>query len=270
MVSVYGHQKSEKVRKKIYRLLRLMRRSKKIEFDDITDNSHTEIIADGYAGPLDFFGMVEREARAYQLGLSVNQPCVVEVLCEGQGKVVQLFQLARHYGVPVRSPGGWDSIAPKRELALRAARVWEQTGRQTRVLHLGDFDPDGVGLFEVLREDSHAFLEAHILDDPKDVLKFKRIMTHRGQIPQGREATFDRYEVKEKDHRGKRWPYEFTAQLESVPLEETLAIVRAEIEELLDLDQLREDREQSEVQRDEVLDLTLPLIEDAAERLGDR
>jgi hypothetical protein len=78
------------------------------------------------------------------------------VFCEGPGKVSQLFKLTRGYGMLARSPRRWDSIAPKRELALRAAREWKNTARQTRVLYLDDFDPDGVDEFLEAKEEAEA------------------------------------------------------------------------------------------------------------------
>ncbi len=109
----------------------------------------------------------------------------------------------------VRSPGGYDSIAPKRDLALRAAQEWEETGRQTHVLHCGDFDPDGLEVYKVFKEDALAFLDAHLPggDDPEDVLVIERILAlpeHVRDLPPERRPYFDHGKVKSKNHRGQR------------------------------------------------------------------
>jgi len=240
MHGIYGYPKTDAVRNKIYRLLRKMRRSKMIGFDAITDDSETAQSTKNYESPEDFFGQEERRAEAYALNLQANQPCVLEVFTEGAGKVAQLYQLTRNYHIPTRSPGGYDAIAPKRNLALRAAWEWERTGKRTHVLHCGDFDPDGEEIFRVLVEDAYAFFEAHVPTgtDLAEVLTFDRILTHYEQVielSEERRATFDPYTVKAKDHRGQRWPHNFTAQLESVGLEVIVPTVRREIEELRDL-----------------------------------
>jgi hypothetical protein len=246
-----------------------MRRSKMIPFSAITDNSESALAVRNYSGPKDFFEAVEAQAGRYKFDLQKNQPdFLIEVFTEGKGKVQQIYELTHEYHIPVRSPGGYDSIAPKRELALRAAAEWKRTGRQTYVLHCGDFDPDGEELFRVFTEDAYAFLSAHLPpeEDVEDVLAFKRILTSYEQamrLPALRRAAFDRYEVKEQNHRGQRWPHTFTAQLESVGLENILPVVKEEIEALLDLDQLEEDRKQSTAQRQDILRRVGALVEKA-------
>ncbi len=271
LIGIYGHKKGKSLERQIYRLLRKMRRSKMIGFDAITDDSEASNTVKRYASPKDFYEEMEARAGTYEFDLRKNQPdFVIEVFTEGKGKVQQLHQLTRDYHIPVRSPGGYDSIAPKRELALRAAREWEKTRRQTYVLHCGDFDHDGVELFQVFTEDTYAFLVDHLPAeedlDPEDVLAFKRILTTYEQataLPPERRATFDREQVKEKDHRGKRWPYPFSAQLESVGLENIIPVVKREIESLLDQDQLDKDREQSKEERKDILSQVGPLVEAA-------
>jgi hypothetical protein len=148
-------------------------------------------------------------AETFKKDLLHNQPHMVRVLVEGQGKVVQYRRVADRHHVPVGSSGGWDKLDYKYALAKKATSEFRLTGRKTLVFHAGDFDPDGVALSEHIARDVRAFL-SDLLPygaDPAEVLVFKRIMLLEHQVPEDRKVPFDRSKVKKNDHRGQQWPH---------------------------------------------------------------
>ena len=85
----------------------------------------------------------------------------------------QLARVAHEYGVTVYSSGGFDSLTVKYAAAQRIV----ERDVPTVVLHVGDFDPSGVTLFQAALEDVGAFVAA----DGGEV-EFKRIAVTPEQI----------------------------------------------------------------------------------------
>jgi len=193
LIGWYGYEKGDKFNRKVYNLLRKMRRVRsgpyKIPFDAITDDTPTSIGVRTYSGPRYFWRSVKNSAESYHKDLTSNQPTRVKVYTEGAGAVKQFHHVARDYTIPVWSPGGWDQLDLKHNIAVWAANEYRKTGRKTVILHTGDFDPDGVGLFEVFTEDVHAFVNDYG-EDPA-ILVFKRVMMTPEQaetVPRGARA----------------------------------------------------------------------------------
>ena len=67
--------------------------------------------------------------------------------------VPQLAREAHPLGVSVLSGGGFDSLTAKHDLAKEIA----DSDRPVRLLHVGDYDPSGVHVFNALDEDVRAF-----------------------------------------------------------------------------------------------------------------
>ena len=182
----HGYYKGDKLKRRVYRLL-----SKMLVVRTFTDPPH-------------FWRDVNRRVDRYYKDLTKSQPKRVKVFTEGAGTVRQFYEVARDYTIPVYSPGGWDSLDFKYETANNAAREYERAGRQTVVLHAGDFDPDGVELFRVFTEDVWAFVEDDLGEEPEEVITFKRVMLHADQVPDNKRTAFSHDELKANDHRGKR------------------------------------------------------------------
>jgi len=252
VVSHYGYKKDPKLMRRIYYILRKARRAELIDFDAITDDTEASAWVGGYEDPAAFYRKMQHYTNGYTRHFEDNQDIHLELFAEGKGKVQQLARVASAYHIAVRSPGGYDRIAPKRELALRAAWEWEEYDRPTTVLHMGDFDPDGEEIYNVFVEDAHAFLSAHIDDDPEDVLTFKRIAVRPEQVPLARRGTFDLSAKHRDDTRAARWPHEYEVQLEALGVPRILEIAREEIEAVLDLDQIEADKEQSRPEREKI------------------
>ncbi len=252
--SEHGYEKGTELERRAYRLISLMRRARHIPFDSINDNSFDSLTVRSYEDPEELYDELRKFRDTYQKDLLQNQPAYVRVQCEGAGKVRQFHRVARAYCVPVYSPGGWDSLAFKYQTARKILYEWRWNLRKSVILHAGDLDPDGAGIFEAWKEDVLEFVADDLADgfDPEEVVSFKRIMTLPEQVPAHGRVPFDASKVKEKNYRGQSWDLPFTAEIEAIPLERRLEILRAELEEVLDLDRLSLDREANEREREEI------------------
>jgi hypothetical protein len=232
-----GYKKGDAFNRRVYRLLRLMRRSRKVGFWEINDDSSDSLVLRTFDDPADFWEDVGTRVSSYHKDLTTNQPKRIKVYTEGRGAVRQFHAMAREYAIPVYSPGGWDSLDFKHDTARWAAWEYERTGRQTVILHAGDLDPDGVDLFRVFTEDVHAFVEGEISISsaaPEEIIVFKRVMLHPHQVPENKRTVFSREQLKEKNYRGQRWPLEWKAELQALTLVERLDAMRQAIEAELD------------------------------------
>ena len=123
----------------------------------------------------------------------------------------QLKRVADPYGVRVVSGGGFDSVTDKHGFAKLVANA----AQPFDVLHIGDLDPAGESIFTVVAEDVPAFATAL-----RGEVKFHRLAIteeqakHLPQLP------------------GAPRPI---VQAEALPPDELAALVRAGIEERLDL-----------------------------------
>jgi hypothetical protein len=255
--SRYGYKKTEAFKRRVYRLLSKMRRSGMIRFNEIDDDSPTSRLAGGYASPASFWDGVKLRARVYARNLAQGQPYRMIVLTEGAGKVRQFYSVTREYSIPVYSGGGWESIKLKHDLAEAAADEYDESGRPTLALPCGDFDPDGVAIFEAGVEDVRAFIAGMNVDAaPEEVFQIERLMLTHDQaekLPDEDKDYIDRSKIKAKDWRGQRWPYDYKCELEALPIPERLEILRGRIDGLVDRDQLSSVREQEKAEREEIM-----------------
>jgi hypothetical protein len=255
-----GYKKGESFNRKVYRLLRLMRRSRKVGFHEINDDSSDSLVLRTFDDPADFWEDVDRRVDSYHKDLTTNQPKRSKIYTEGRGAVRQFHAVARDYAIPVYSPGGWDSLDFMYDTARWAAWEYARKGRQTVILHAGDLDPDGVDLFRVFAEDVHAFVQGEVEDsvlvdgetDPEDIITFKRVMLHPHQVPENKRTIYSHEQLKKKNYRGQRWPLDWKAELQALTLVERLDVMREAIEAELDHGQLEADRAVFEAERQEI------------------
>lgn len=259
LIGWFGYKKGDAFSRKVYRLLSKMRRIRSgpysIPFSAVTDDTPTSLVSKTYDDPANFWSNVKSSGERYRKDLTMNQPRRVRVYTEGAGAVKQFHHVARDYTIPVWSPGGWDQLDLKHNTAMRAVKEYRNTGRETVLLHAGDFDPDGVALFEVFREDVHAFIEGY--DEDPSILVFKRVMLTPEQaeaIPEETRSPIHPEDLKEKNHRGRKWPLPYKVELQALNLERRLDIMREAIEAELDHAQLDRDRQASEDEHHEVND----------------
>lgn len=124
-----------------------------IPFSWIRDERGQTHLVTSYETVDEYVEAVEEEISYLQKDRTVGQPRHLELWCEANGMVPLLREIARPYGLRVSSGGGYDSVTAKHKLAQRIIRTWHSSRCPSTVLHIGDFDPSGEGMFHSLTDD---------------------------------------------------------------------------------------------------------------------
>lgn len=226
LVGKLNYEKTEQAYKRLTDMLVLARRGGAIPFDHIRDDGNAVAAPVLYESRQDWLDTMQARAKWMRLNPWTSQPRYVEVICEAGGMVPMLARVADHYGVTVRSGGGFDSVTAKHDLAQHYARQ----DKPVIVLHIGDYDPSGEALWNNLQEDVGAFCES--LGAEFSVKRIAVTPAHR-----------DAYNLptappKKSDKRSVFPEGEQTVQAEALPPDLLQSIVRDAIEAELDLDRL--------------------------------
>jgi hypothetical protein len=228
LVGTVDYPKDEKGYGRLMENLGNFRRAGKVAFDVIRDDGATELNPLEFASPDEIFAMAEELAAQGQGVRLEGQECWPELWCEAAGMAPQLARVVHEFGVTVYSSGGFDSLTVK----YAAARRIVERDVPTVILHVGDFDPSGVTLFQAALEDVGAFAEA----DGGEV-EFKRIAVTPEQI--------DRYDLpgsppKNSTHAA-AWRTDADAvQAEAMAPSDLAAEIRQSVIAELDMDALEE------------------------------
>jgi hypothetical protein len=243
------YSKTEAFYGKLCHHLANARRGKLISFDAIRDDGVTTWSMDHFDDHEHFLRHVREIGEGYKRNKLANQRRHVEVWCEAAGMCPQLYDVAEPYSIRVYSSGGFDSLTAKKRLADRICDI----GKPAVILHLGDFDPSGVSIFDSVAEDVAAFVTA---DWPGTVVRFERIALTAQQVG---EYDLPTAPAKASDTRSKSWEGE-TCQLEALPPDVIAGILRTAILTHIDLDRLEVDRAQEQLDRRRIA-LALPAPE---------
>jgi hypothetical protein len=240
LVGAHGYDKTERAYERLLETLGRARRARLIPMEAIRDDGGTEVGVGGWDEPAQFWRSVRRTAQDYEHALDDGQPVAVELWVEAAGMVPMVARVAREYGVPVYSSGGFDSVTVKHAAAQRIA--WRD--RPTRVLHLGDHDPSGLSILDSAAEDIAAFVQ----DMRGTAPLFARLGVTEDQI-----ARFQLPAAPQKntDRRGEHMPR--TVQAEAMSPAELTAEVRAGLQAAIDPDALQAAHERGERERAEIL-----------------
>jgi hypothetical protein len=220
-----------------------------IPFAAIRDDGVTTYHRDHFEDRDAFLRHVRYLGQNYTRDKLADQDLHIEVWCEAAGMLPQLDGVAEPYSVKAYSSGGFDSLTSKKDLADRICR----TGKPAVILHLGDYDPSGVSIFDSVAADVAAFVAADRRDGLVNV-KFERVALTAEQVQQYGLMTAP---AKATDSRSKDWTGG-TCQLEALPPNIIADILRAGIERHLDHEMLAIDRDLEEVEREEIQTLLLP------------
>jgi len=90
------------------------------------------------------------------------QDWYIEVYCESGGMTHQLVRVAQPKGILVTGSGGFNSITGKWQLIKRIRQ--ESRSRKVVILHLGDADLDGEGIFEALQKEVYIIRAQETMD----------------------------------------------------------------------------------------------------------
>lgn len=229
LVGAYAYPKDERAYKRLCEALVRARRAGLIPFEAIRDDGTTEVWPSGFPDLAGFWRAVRRSASSYRRDRLASQPVAVELWAEAGGMVPQLARVADHYGMPVFSSGGFDSLTVKYEAALRIL----EDGRPRTVLSVSDLDPSGVSIFDAFAEDVAALVR-DLRGDGKG-LEFRRVAVTREQVER---FGLPEAPAKGTDRRGD-WRGG-TVQAEALAPPDLAEEVRRALELVLDLDLLEE------------------------------
>ena len=228
MVGAHGFDKTDKAYSNLCHHIANARRARLIPFYAIRDDGVTTYRRDHFADHDAFLAHVRRMSENYTRDKLAGQDAHIEAWCEAAGMLPQLDDVAEPFSVRVYSSGGFDSLTAKKDLANRICRI----GKPAVILHLGDFDPSGVSIFDSVAEDVAAFVAADRPWGTVDVT-FERIALTAEQV---RLYDLPTAPAKATDTRSKTWTGG-TCQLEALPPDVIADILRDAIRRHIDHDQ---------------------------------
>jgi len=218
LVVAVAIDKTERGYNRLCELMNRARRAGIIPMDVIRDDGTTIRMGHDFNSESEIHAHLRYLATSARMDLQRGQSQRLEVWCEAAGMVPQLQRVAHEYGVPVISSGGFDSLTAKYKTATR----YDEQG-PTTVLHVGDYDPSGVHIFNSLREDIQAFTRTDV--------EFIRLAVRPEQIEQYSLPTAP---PKKTDNR--KFDDTRTVQAEAFDPGQLARIVRFAIDGRLDMD----------------------------------
>ena len=219
--------KEERAYKRLVEVLGMARRSGRIPWEAVRDDTEISTEPAAYASSEDFHEALLAAAGDFRLDRQAGQPVRLETWSETAGMVPQLAAVAGPFGVPVYSGSGFNGLLAKRGAALRAAASGH---REVRIFVVSDWDPSGVHLFSALAQDVTAFAA---VDAPDTRIVFERLAVTEQQIADHQQPTAA---TKATDHRS--FAGTSTTQAEALPPDVLASVLRAAIGAHRDLDVL--------------------------------
>lgn len=259
-VGAHGYDKSERFYSTLCHHLANARRARLVPFDAIRDDGVTTFTMDHYADADAFREKVRKQAENYRRDLMADQDIHAEIWCEAAGMTAQLSRVGDQYSIRAYSSSGFDSLTAKKMLADRIC----ETGKPAFVLHLGDYDPSGKGIFDAAAEDVQAFVRADRANAMVNV-QFVRVALTEQQVSAYRLPTSP---PKVTDSRSKNWDGE-TCQLEALAPDQIAALLKAEIEKIVDVRRMNEALAAEQYERQQLTRLLPAPVSTTSRRNGD-
>jgi hypothetical protein len=240
LVGAHGYAKNEAAYSRLCHHIANARRGRLIPFNAIRDDGTTTYSLDHFDDREHFLRHVRELGQDYTRNRLAAQEFHLEVWCEAGGMLPQLHNVAEWFSVRVYSSGGFDSLTAKKRLADRICDM----EKPAVILHLGDFDPSGVSIFESVAADVEAFVMA---DRPHGLVEvqFERVALTREQVQAYDLPTAP---AKASDTRSKTWTGG-TCQLEALPPNVIADILRAAIKKRIDWVKFNDDLNAQDVDR---------------------
>ncbi|WP_406390207.1 hypothetical protein OG806_49530 [Streptomyces sp. NBC_00882] len=241
LVGAFGYPKEEMAYDRLQETLNRARRARLIPMNAIRDDRAASAgHSFGYHSPAEFWDSVRASAHYYSRPLDEGQPRTVEVWIEAQGMMPMIAEVTQQYGVAVYCSGGFESVCAKHDAAARIA----YRDVPTTVLSTGDYDPSGLSILDAAAEDVAAFV-TELGGTPPTV---KRLAVTEEQIT--------RYELETAPQKGTdRRGDHMHATVQAEALSPTLLtdLVRASVEESVNLQALERVRARAERERQRVV-----------------
>ncbi|MEU7230270.1 hypothetical protein [Streptomyces chrestomyceticus] len=165
--------KQEHTYKRLVELCGMARRSGRIPWEAIRDDTETATEPPTFTGVTDFHQAQLETARAYRLDRQAGQPARIELFCETAGMAPQLAAVTEPFGVPYYSGSGYNSLPGKRGAARRAA---EGGHHAVHIMVISEWGPSDIHLLTALAEDITAFAA------PGAPFTFERLTVTEAQI----------------------------------------------------------------------------------------
>jgi hypothetical protein len=258
LVAARAYEKTEQAYERLGEMLNRARRSGRVPFATIRDDGILSEVPFGFKDRQEFWDRQEDWIKLFELNRQEGQEQFLEAWVEAAGMLPQVWAVAREYGLPCYSSSGFDSVTAKHEAAMRML----DRDVPTVVLHLGDYDPSGVALFENLREDVTALFidtaEKEGLAEDDDWIEPPRFVRVAVTLEQIERLELPSAPPKKNDVRSVFTDTK-TVQCEAIPPDQLQVELRAAIEQWVDLDVLGELEAREEAERG-------ALIEDAKKR----
>jgi hypothetical protein len=249
-----GYAKTENFYATVQEACNRGRRSGRIPFSAIRDDGVSRLggePGEGYPSPEEYYRTHETLDNDFWRSWHTEQPAYVAVLCEAAGMVPMLGDAISRYRVSVASSSGFDSLTVKHDLFQDTLRRWQEFSQDTILLHLGDHDPSGVSVYESMAVDLAAFCADSGEDE---LIEVRRVALTPAQIATlGIATTPD--EIKPTDSRSRAFlqrGLDPAAQLEAIPPDVLVEVVRQAVESALDMDILAASQAQEQAQSGQV------------------
>jgi hypothetical protein len=242
MIGEFQHPKGKPFERALYDLLVNARRARRIPFEHIRDDGIMSCGGSWHDDVDSVWRTVDGTLRHAPFNRQDGQPQRMEVWCEAAGMVPQLRRITHDYSIPVYSSGGFNSLTAIRQI-VDDAIAYDQ---DLVVLHLGDYDPSGVSIFERVRDDVTAFLRH---DDPSVKFDAARVALTREQID---EHKLPMDPITTRDQRSLTWIKQGRTEkceLEALAPDVVANLLTEAIEDRIDTDKLEEAKRQEERNR---------------------
>jgi hypothetical protein len=244
LVAAFDYDKTDRAYDRLGEVLVRARRGRLIPFEWIRDDGVTTCHYEWFSGIESFWNDSVRRAHHYRRDRQAGQDYRIELWCEAAGMLPQLAQVANDYSVPVYSSGGFSSLSAVRAIVDRAL----ERDQPTVLLHVGDYDPSGVAIFESVAADAAAFLAEDRIIMSQQIVS-ERVGLTADQI--------DLYDLalapaKATDSRSGSWEGG-TCQLEALAPDDLAELVRDAIESWMDSGKLEAQIEREDDDRQQLL-----------------
>ncbi len=180
LVGAHGYDKTERAYSRLLEYLNRGRRAGLIPWSSIRDDGFDRTGGGGWDNPQQVIDSAIATAEGYERDHQDRQPFYTEMWVEAAGMMPQVARMVRDYSIPVYSSGGFNSTTSKHQTASRIVRRWDQEERDTRVLHIGDYDPSGVAVIDSLASDLWQFIRD--MEYATSTAHFVRVAVTPGQI----------------------------------------------------------------------------------------
>jgi hypothetical protein len=240
LVASQGYGKTEQAYGRLIETANRGRRARLIPFAAIRDDGVKALLPYGFGSAEDFLEWARQNADAFEKDRQEGQERYLEFWVEAAGMAPMVARVARDvYGVPVYSSGGFDSVTAKYQAACRML----EREIPTTVLHIGDYDPSGVSIFNVIAEDIGAMYDDLGGSEPPVFVRVAVLEEH-----------IDAYDLEtappKKSDKRSAFTDTRTVQAEAFAPDQLQELVHEAIEERLDLDTYRAVLEEERIERE--------------------